>query len=203
MVRITSSMYKPTVRQAKNLGRMTESEMRQEYARQAKTANKRIKAIQKAGLYSPAIKEIGKLGITRFGVQNQGLKTPKEIQRAYRDLMNFLNSTTSTKTGIKTTVDKMVQNFNMKFNGDYVAFSKKSKKIFDLYEDLAELSRKGELQTSDKYDIVSDLDTLYNAGEIDENTTAEELIQYLNSRVAERDAMNNARQNQLHFNWKV
>lgn len=198
-----NQMFKPSDRKPANMGRMTPAQMRAEYTRQAKVANKRINAINKSGLYSPAVAHLGDRGITRFGLKNQGLTTDKEIQSAYRELMDFLQSTTSSRTGIKTTADKMIQNFNMTFNGDYVEFSQKSKKIFDLYEDLRELSNQGFVSESDKYNIIEDLNTLYDQGVIDENTTADSLVKTLNQMMDARKAEINERQNQLRFNWRV
>ena len=196
-------MYKPSVRTPKNLGRMTSEQLRAEYTAQSKVANKRISALQKSGLYSPTLKNLNENGIERFGIKNQGLITDADIKKAYRELMDFMNSTTSTRTGVKQTIDKMVKNFNMKFDGNYVEFSRKSQKVFDLYEDLRELSKKGVLKESDKYDIVHDLDTLMESGEIDENTTASDLIERLNELKDVRDGEFKAKQSQLKFNWRV
>lgn len=196
-------MFKPSVRTSVNMGRMTSAQIRAEYTKQSKVANKRLNAIQKAGLYSPAVNNLNQHGITRFGIKNQGLVTDADIKKAYRELMDFMNSATSSRTGIKETLDKMSKNFNMKFNGNYVEFSNKSKKLFDLYEDLREMSKKGELQTSDKYDIVHDLDTLYEAGIINDDTTPAELTEILNKMVEDRRVQVNAQYSQLHFNWRV
>lgn len=198
-----NQMFKPSVRTSVNMGRMTSAQIRAEYTKQSKVANKRLNAIQKAGLYSPAVNNLNQHGITRFGIKNQGLVTDADIKKAYRELMDFMNSATSSRTGIKETLDKMSKNFNMKFNGNYVEFSNKSKKLFDLYEDLREMSKKGELQTSDKYDIVHDLDTLYEAGIINDDTTPAELTEILNKMVEDRRVQVNAQYSQLHFNWRV
>ena len=198
-----AQMYKPSVRTPKNLGRMTSEQLRAEYTAQSEVANKRIRALQKSGLYSPTLKNLNENGIERFGIKNQGLVTDADIKKAYRELMGFMNSTTSTRTGVKQTIDKMVQNFNMKFDGNYVEFSRKSQKVFDLYEDLRELSKKGVLKESDKYDIVHDLDTLTESGEIDENTTATQLIERLNELKDVRDSEFRSKQSDLKFNWRV
>ena len=198
-----NQMFKPSVRTSVNMGRMTSAQIRAEYTKQSKVANKRLNAIQKAGLYSPAVNNLNQHGITRFGIKNQGLVTDADIKKAYRELMDFMNSATSSRTGIKETLDKMSKNFNMKFNGNYVEFSNKSKKLFDLYEDLREMSKKGELQTSDKYDIVHDLDTLYEAGIINDDTPPAELTEILNKMVEDRRVQVNAQYSQLHFNWRV
>lgn len=196
-------MYKPSVRVSVNMGRMTPAQMRAEYTKQAKVANKRINAINKAGLYSPAIENLSKHGIDRFGLKNQGLVTDAEIKQAYKELMGFLNSSTSSRTGIRETSDKMIQNFGLSFNGNYAEFSQKARAIFDLYEELAELSRQGVIKTGDKYDVVNDLGTLYDAGIIDDNTTAGDLIAILNKMANQRANDFRDMQSQLRFNWNV
>ena len=198
-----AQMFKPSERQSKNLGRMSSSDLRKEYTRQAKVANKRIMAIEKAGLYSPAIANLNDKDIYRFGIKNQGLVTDEDVKKAYRGLMDFLNSTTSSRTGIKQTADKMIKNFNLTFNGNYADFTQKSRKIFDLYEDLRELNKKGVLKESDKYDLISDLNTLYEDGQIDENTSVADLLQQLQEFANQRQAQYNAEQTQLRFNWSV
>jgi len=159
-------MYKPSVRTSANLGRMTDAQIRAEYTKQSKVANKRISAIKKSGYYSPAIHNLEKDGLTRFGLKNQNLTDTKSIKTAYRQMMDFLNSTTSNRTGIKETLDKMIKNFNMKFDGDYVAFSQKAKDVFDLYEDIEELSKNGGLGYLDKYNAVHDIDSMIEDGTI-------------------------------------
>lgn len=196
-------MFAPTIRTPKNLGRMTPDEIRREYTKQAKTANKRIKAIHNAGLYSPAVEGLTDKGITYFGLKNQNLTTDAEIRDAYRTMMNFLGSTTSTRTGVKATLDKIVKNFDIDFDGDYAQLSQKATKIFDLYEDLREMTKKGLLKGGDKYDIINDLSTLYDDGFIDQDTSASELLERLNERAVQRAEQVKARQKQLRFNWTV
>lgn len=198
-----SGMFKPSVRQSANLGRMTDAQIRAEYTRQSKVANKRISAIEKAGYYSPSVHNLNKNGVTRFGLKNQGLKDTKAIRSAYRDLMDFLNSTTSNRTGIKTTIDKMVKNFNMKFDGNYIKFSQKSKDVFDMYEDIQQLAKNNGLGYMDKYDTVHDLDTLYEEGVINEDMSPNEVYDLLKGMAENRKAVVNEQQNQLHFNWRV
>lgn len=195
-------MFKPSVRTPKNMGRMSSSDLRKEYTRQSKVANKRIANIEKAGYYSPAVKTLNDEGIKRFGIKNQNLLTDADVKKAYRRLMDFMNSTTSSRSGIRNTLMKMSQNFGMKFNGDYIEFSQKSKRVFDLYEDLKEMSKKGELNESDKYDLVHDLDTLYESGEL-ENLTMDELVKRLNDLKETRHQIEISRQSKLHFNWMV
>ena len=181
---------------------MSSSDLRKEYTAQAKVANKRIASIEKAGYYSPAVKTLNDEGIKRFGIKNQNLMTDADVKKAYRRLMDFMNSTTSSRSGIRSTLMKMSQNFGMKFDGNYIEFSQKSKRVFDLYEDLKEMSKKGELNESDKYDLVHDLDTLYESGEL-ENLTMDELVKRLNDLKEGRRQIEISRQSKLHFNWMV
>ena len=196
-------MFAPTIRTPKNLGRMKPDEIRREYTKQAKAANKRIKAIERAGLYSPAVSGLADKGITYFGLKNENLTTDAEIREAYRTLMNFLGSTTSTRTGVKATLDKIVKNFDIDFDGDYAQLSQKATKIFDLYEDLREMAKQGHLKSGDKYDIINDLSTLYDEGLIDKDTSASELLERLNAMAGQRAEEFRARQKQLRFNWTV
>lgn len=196
-------MYKPSVRQSANMGRMTDAQIRAEYTKQSKVANKRISAIEKAGYYSPSVHNLNKNGVARFGIKNQGLKDSKAIRSAYRDLMDFLNSTTSNRTGIKDTIDKMVKNFNMKFDGDYAKFSQKSKDVFDMYEDIQKLSKNNGLGYMDKYDVVHDLDTLYEEGVINEDMSPNDVYKLLKDMAENRKAVINEQQNQLRFNFRV
>ena len=181
---------------------MSSSDLRREYTRQAKVANKRIANIEKAGYYSPAVKTLNDEGIKRFGIKNQKLMTDADVKKAYRRLMDFMNSTTSSRSGIRNTLMKMSQNFGMKFDGNYIKFSQKSKRVFDLFEDLKEMSKKGELNESDKYDLVHDLDALYESGEL-ENLTMDELVKRLNDLKETRHQIEISRQSKLHFNWMV
>lgn len=200
--KFVNQMFKPSVRTPKNMGRMTSSELRAEYTKQSKVANKRIASIEKAGYYSPSVKNLYDDGIKRFGIKNQNLMSDTDIKKAYRRLMDFMNSTTSSKTGIRTTLMKMSQNFNMKFDGNYVEFSQKSQRVFDLYEDLNELSKKGELKETDKYNLVHDLDSLYESGEL-ENMSMDDLVKRLNDLKDERRQIAISRQSKLNYNWMV
>ena len=208
MVKISTRTNKgtiaPSVRTSVNMRNMCSAEIRAEYTRQSKVANKRINAIRKSGLYSPSIANMERNGLTKFGIKNEGLTSDADIKRAYRRLMDFLDSSTSTRTGIHETLRTMRQNFNITYNGSDIEFSQRAKDIFDLYEDLRELARHGELQTTDKYDLVSDLNELYDAGLIDgETEITPELIDRLNSLALARKNKINARQSQLNFNWRV
>ena len=64
------------------------------------------------------------------------------------------------------------------------------------------MSKKGELNESDKYDLVHDLDTLYESGEL-ENLTMDELVKRLNDLKEGRRQIEISRQSKLHFNWMV
>lgn len=200
--KFVNQMFKASVRTPKNMGRMSSSDLRKEYTKQSKVANKRIAHIEKAGYYSPAVKTLNDEGIKRFGIKNQNLMTDADVKKAYRRLMDFMNSTTSSRSGIRNTLMKMSQNFGMKFDGNYAEFSRKSQRVFDLYEDLKEMSKKGELQESDKYDLVHDLDSLYETGEL-ENLTMDELVKRLNDLKEGRRQIAISRQSKLHFNWMV
>lgn len=207
MVRLSqgfkNQMFKPSKIVHPNTGRMTDAQLRTEYTRLSKVANKRINAINKAGYYSPAVARLNDRGISKFGLKNQGLTSTSDIKKAMRELTNFLNADTSTRTGIRSVSDQITNNFGITNNGNYAEFTKKTRKIFDLYEDLHELQQHGDLKSGDKYDMVNDLGTLYDAGLIDENTTTGDLIQLLQDMVEQRKQNVRNRYTQLNFNWFV
>ncbi len=199
------SKFQPSTRQRANLGLMTPKQARAEYTKQARVANKRIDSIKKAGLTSYALTNLEKKGIERFGLKNQNLQSEKEIRTAYKELMKFLDSQTSTKTGIKDTADAIARNFGLEIeNGDYAAFQKKYGKIFDLYDELMEMGRQGFVPTdSNKYEIVSELSDLYDAGIITEDTDVNDIIDYLEKRLEKARNKAIQRQKQLRFHWDV
>lgn len=199
------SKFTPSTRQRADLGRMTPKQARAEYTKQARVANKRIDSIKKAGLTSYALTNLEKKGIERFGLKNQNLQTDKEIRTAYKELMKFLESQTSTKTGIKDNADAIARNFGLEIeNGDYVSFQKKYGKIFDLYDELMEMGRQGFVPTeSNKYEIISELSDLYDAGIITEDTDVNDIIEYLEKRLEKARNVARQRQKMLKFNWDV
>lgn len=198
-----NQMFKPTKYDNKNLGRMSDSDMRKEYTRMSKIANKRIKAIEGRGYYSPSVANLRKAGITNFGLKNQGLTSNADIRKAYRGLMDFLNSTTSTRTGIMSTADAIVKNFGVTFNGNYAEFTQKTRKLFNLYEDLRVMEQKGEIKIGDKYETVADLGSLYDDGIIDADTSPTEVKAILEQMAIQRKQLNVTRQSQLNFHWNV
>lgn len=197
--------FQPTQRQRANLRKMPLKDAKAEYTKQARVANKRIDSIKKAGLTSYAITNLEKKGIERFGLKNQNLQTDKEIRNAYKELMKFLESQTSTKTGIKDNADAIARNFGLEIeNGDYVQFQKKFGKIFDLYDELMEMDRQGIAPTeSNKYELVSEMSDLYDAGIITEDTNVNDIIDYLQKRIEKARQIAIQRQKQLRFHWDV
>ena len=198
-----ANMKKPTERRMMNYNSMTLTELKAEYTRQSKVANKRIAAIGKADLYSYAYAMQQDKGIVRFGLKNQNLTTKGEIVDAYKNLITFLNSTTSSKTGIKTTIDKMVTNFHLNFDGNYKTFSLKAKKIFGLWDDYRVMKEHGYITDSTKYEVIEDLGTLFDSGLINENTTIQELENWLTELKKKREQGIRAQYRKLNFEWEI
>ena len=83
------------------------------------------------------------------------------------------------------------------------AITRKARKLFDLYDDLKELANKGEIKSSDKYEVMEMMSQLYDQGFIDQNTSASQVAGRLDSMIMERQGAIRSRQSQLNFNWEV
>lgn len=199
-----NNQYKSKTYESKRIGHMTEKDARNEYTRLAKIANKRISGLEKAGIKSPALDSLNKKGIGKFGLKNQGINTRSDLNKSYRELVNFLNAKTSSKSGMRETADQIARNFNIPM-GDMSLqeYTEKTAKLFALYEELNELSKQGLLASQDKYRLMNDLNELWESGLIDGETNATELTDKITQMMNERTERENARQTQLNFNWKI
>lgn len=196
--------FKPSgFRRPKNAKKLSESELRSEYRKLSKLANARMDSIKKSGLYSPSVNRLMADGITRFGVKNQGIMDHDSLIRNYYRIHEFINGVTSTKTGIMQTLNSIVGNFNISFNGDYLELSQRTKILFDKYEDLLELERQGVITNQSKYDMISDLDALYQAGLLTSETDVSSIVDTLNRLIDSKRGVNRANYKQLNFNWNV
>lgn len=179
--------------------------LRKEFAQLSKTANARIKSLKKGRYRSPAVEKLKESGIRKFGVKAQKLETEEDYRKAIRQAKNFLNAETSTRKGLKTVTKEMMKNFGIeKKGGESISeVTRRSRKLFDLYDDLKELQNKGELKQSDKYELIEIMNQMYEEGLIDSKTSASELISSLNKRITEKKTLAQTRQSQLNFNWSV
>ena len=185
-----------------NFYKLSEQDMRKEYTKLSKIANKRISAIEKAGMYSYSIESQKENGITKFGVKNEQITNLKDLKKAYKNIVEFLNTDSSSKTGIKKLVSDLSRNFNIPFDGNYAEFTQKSKKIFDLYKDFKEFAKKGNLKDYDRYDVIEDLSILQETGFITEETTIGELKDQLTKMFDLRVSENRAHSRQATFQYQ-
>lgn len=179
--------------------------LRKEFAQLSKTANARIKSLKKGRYRSPAVEKLKESGIKKFGVKAQKLETDADFRRAIRQAKNFLNAETSTRKGLKSVTKEMMRNFGIEKKGgeSLSAVTRKTRKLFDLYDDLKEMQNQGQLKAGDKYEIIEMMSQMYDDGLIDSNTSASELTGLLNNMISKRKMMNTAKQSQLNFQWNV
>lgn len=179
--------------------------LRKEFAQVSKKANARITSLKKGRYRSPAVEKLRSEGVKKFGVKAQGLKTEADYRKAIRQAKNFLNAETSTRKGLKKVTKEMMRNFNIEKKGgeSLSAVTRKSRKLFDLYDDLEQLQNKGELKSGDKYDIIEMLSEMYDEGMIDGDTSPSEVVGRLNEMIDAKRNMTRMRQSQLNFNWSV
>ena len=81
--------------------------------------------------------------------------------------------------------------------------TRKSRKLFDLYDDLKEMHNKGDLESGDKYELMEMMSQLYDSGQIDRNTSASEIVLQLNDMIQSKRTKSKLRQRDLNFNWSV
>lgn len=101
-------------------------------------ANHRLDRMNKAGWNSPAMETARKTG-GRF--HNSRSMSYKEMQKENKRVQNFLNSKTSTKTGTRKSVNKLLKatGLSKKFKTDDVMKNKKTlDKYFSVYKKLRE-----------------------------------------------------------------
>ena len=179
--------------------------LRKEFAQLSKTANARIKSLKKGRYRSPAVEKLKESGIKKFGVKAQKLETEADFRKAIRQAKNFLNAETSTRKGLKSVTKEMMRNFGIEKKGgeSLSAVTRKTRKLFDLYDDLKEMQNQGQLKAGDKYEIIEMMSQMYDDGLIDSNTSASELTGILNSMISKKKMMTTAKQSQLNFQWNV
>lgn len=179
--------------------------LRKEFADLSKKANARIRSLKKGRYRSPAVEKLREEGVKKFGVKAQKLETEKDFRKAIRQAKNFLNAETSTRKGLKKVTKEMMRNFGIERKGgqSISEVTRKSRKLFDLYDDLKEMANKGELSSSDKYELMELMSQMWDDGLIDANTTASEIVNNLNNMIQERKNMVLSRQSDLNFQWSV
>ena len=104
-------------------------------------ANHRVDRMNKAGWNSPAMDMVKKTG-GRF--HNSRSMSYKEMQKENKRVQNFLNSKTSTKTGTKKSVNKLLKatGLSKKFKTEDVMKNKKTlDKYFKVYNKVREYDR--------------------------------------------------------------
>ena len=181
------------------------TQLKKEFNSLARQANSRIDSLKKGRYRSPAVEKLKSEGVKRFGTKAQGLRTEADYRRAIRQARNFLSSETSTRKGLKKVTQEMMRNFGIKRKpGEGLnAITRKARKLFDLYDDLKELANKGEIKSSDKYEMMEMMSQLYDQGVIDQKTSASQIAGRLDSMISERQGAIRSRQSQLNFNWEV
>ena len=104
-------------------------------------ANHRYDRMQKAGWNSPAMDTAKNTG-GRF--KNGRSMTYREMQKEQKRVENFLNSKTSSKTGTRKSVNKLLKSTGMdkKFKtGDVMKNKKTMDKYFEVYKKMREYDR--------------------------------------------------------------
>lgn len=181
------------------------AQLKKEFNSLARQANSRIDSLKKGRYRSPAVEKLKSEGVKRFGTKAQGLKTEADYRKAIRQAKNFLSSETSTRKGLKKVTQEMMRNFGIKRKpGEGLStVTRKARKLFDLYDDLKELANKGEIKSSDKYEVMEMMSDLYDQGLIKQGTSASEVSGYLDQMIAAKQNVNRSRQSQLNFSWEV
>ena len=181
------------------------TQLKKEFATVSRQANARIDSLKKGRYRSPAYEKLKSEGVTRFGVKKQKLKTEADYRRAIRQARGFLASKTSTRKGVKEVTKELMQNFGItrKPGEGLSAITRKARKLFDLYDDLKELYNKGQIQSSDKYELMEMMFQLYDEGLIDQNTSASQITSVLNQMIEAKKNTVRSRQSRLNFSWEV
>lgn len=179
--------------------------LKKEFADLSKKANARITSLKKGRYRSPAVEKLRSEGVKKFGVKAQKLETEADYKRAIRQAKNFLNAETSTRKGLKKVTKEMMRNFGITKKGgqSFSEITRKSRKLFDLYDDLKEMANKGELTSSDKYELMEMMSEMWDEGLIDSQTSASEIVNNLNNMITERKNRTRQRQSDLNFEWAV
>ena len=187
------------------MSRASLTQLKKEFNSLARQANSRIDSLKKGRYRSPAVEKLRSEGVKRFGTKAQGLRTEEDYRRAIRQAKNFLNSETSTRKGLKKVTQEMMRNFGIerKPGEGLSAVTRKARKLFDLYDDLKELYNKGEIDSSDKYELMEMMSQLYDQGIIDQRTSASEITAQLNQMIVSKQNLSRSRQSQLNFSWEV
>lgn len=180
-------------------------QLKKEFNVLARQANSRMDSLKKGRYKSPAVEKLKSEGVKRFGTKAQNLKTEADYRRAIRQARNFLKSETSTRKGLKSVTKELMKNFGIKRKpGEGLnAITRKARKLFDLYDDLKELANKGEIKSSDKYEMMEMMSQMYDEGIIDQRTSASQITNQLNQMITARQGLMRSRQSQLNFNWEV
>lgn len=183
----------------------TLAQLKKEFSKLSSQANSRIDSLKKGRYRSPAVEKLRSEGVKRFGVRAQGLKTEADYRRAIKQAKNFLSSETSTRKGLKKVTKEMMRNFGITKKGgeSLSAITRKSRKLFALYNDLKEMYNKGEFSSNDKYELMEMMSQLYDLGMIDQSTAASQISVRLNAMISEKRSMNRAKQSSLNFSWEV
>lgn len=179
--------------------------LKKEFADLSKKANARITSLKKGRYRSPAVEKLKSEGVKKFGVKAQKLETEADYRKAIRQAKNFLNAETSTRKGVKKVTKEMMRNFGIEKKGgeSLSQVTRKARKLFDLYDDLKELQKKGELSQADKYELIEMMSEMYEEGLIDSQTSASEIIASLNSKIEAKKNLAMTRQSKLNFEWQV
>lgn len=187
------------------MAKQTLAQLKKEFNSLARQANSRIDSLKKGRYRSPAVEKLRSEGVKRFGTKAQNLRTEADYRKAIRQARNFLSSETSTRKGLKKVTQEMMRNFGIKRKpGEGLsAVTRKARKLFDLYDDLKELANKGEIKSSDKYEVMEMMSQLYDQGIIDQRTSASQITAHLNQMIGARQGVSRARQASLNFSWEV
>ena len=99
----------------------------------------------------------------------------------------------------------MMRNFGITKKGgeSLSAITRKSRKLFSLYDDLKEMYNKGEFSSNDKYELMEMMSQLYDLGMIDQSTVASQISARLNAMIQQKKAASRTRQAGLNFSWEV
>ena len=183
----------------------TLAQLKKEFSKLSAQANSRIDSLKKGRYRSPAVEKLREQGVKRFGVKAQGLRTEADYKKAIRQAKNFLASETSTRKGLKKVTKEMMRNFGITKKGgeSLSAITRKSRKLFALYDDLKEMYNKGEFSSNDKYELMEMMSQLYDLGMIDQSTAASQISFRLDAMIKEKRSMNRAKQSSLYFSWEV
>lgn len=180
----------------------TDKELKSEYTRLSKIANKRIAKMEKGGYVSPLIERYKNQGTTRFGLKNENITDLKTLKSKYRSLLNFLNANTSTMQGFKANIDTIARNFKLTIpNGDYAKASRQYAEMFKALDDLMALSEKGLIKNNNRYEVAGILYDYMNQGASLQTADTSDLIAYVNEQSAIIKSQRNASRRSQLIDW--